>query len=588
MTDTESILIELRVPDLPYPVRSNVADDATDAWGELLEAAWRDASDERVVEHLKAHDDTFTLRQVNAGYLADRIMNVFLRRSGLHSFLVHRAARLRFWLALDLDRRGDQAASANSALRRWLDSLESLQGWSRTGGRSDRWMIEQLEGLEHAVSEAFSQRDTAPLDAHVERWTENLAQQGGQARRIAERLWRTEKGAAGQRAAENAVRAALARSCRGRRLPQGLRDFLENDWRQQMRSIALESGVTSEPWRHAHRLLEWLVWVGDPELSDQDRNRLYQVGEQLTDKLSQLVRTTTGEAPDPRRFEPVDTLLGQRMRDEAQSLVQARFPEGDPRWLNPMADAVKREAARWQGSWYLRYEEGQEIRQFFFGFLEETGEVLWTNAQGAKLGLQSFCEVREMLETGQLNHLPAGQAFGRVLEDTLRSLERVLESQRRQRARARERARLEAEALRLRREQAREEQARLEAERLEREEAQRREAEVRARDEEESARQAEELERQNQTLEQVDKLVAGGWIEVGTGEAAQRLKLALRISTTGKLVFVDRFGLNRKEIMREELMRWLMAGEARILSEGVAFADTLSRVTGRLRVGGSQ
>lgn len=584
MSLTESIITELRIPDLPYPVGREVPDN-TAGWHAMLYEAWQAGSDARVVDHLKAVDDTWSLRQVNAGYLADRIMSVFLRRSGLHPFLIHRAARVRFWLAMDLEQNGAQAVDGDSALRRWLDSLELLQGWSRTGGRSDRWVLEHLGELENAVTKALSENDTSALHACVERWIRSLDQQTRQARKVAERLWRTEQGAAGQRAAENAVRAALARSCRGRKLPPGLQRFLEDDWRLLMRHVALEQGVASEEWRHAHRLLEWLVWVADPTLSDQDRNRLYHVGEQLTEKLSDLVERVTGDRPDATRFQDVDALLVQRMRNEPVALEPVSLPEVDPRWLEPIPEAEKAEASRWVGSWYLRYEEGQEIRQFFFGFLEDTGEVLWTNAQGAKLALQPFYEVRDMLETGELDHLPVGYSFGQVLKDTLSSLQRVLQSQRSQREKARARAQEEAEALRLQQERAREAQERQEAERREREEKARIEAERNARDHEEARRRTEEAEQQKAIIDRIDQLAAGAWIQVGSGESARRLKLALRIGASGKLVFVDRFGLSREEIQRDELIQWVLRGEATLLSEGAEFADTLSRVAGRLRVG---
>ena len=587
MIHIESIITELRIPDLPYSVSDGDTPDGEERWRDLLKTAWRDASDERVVDHLKADAGTWTLRQVNAAYLADRIMNVFLRRSGLHPLLTHRAARLRFWLALDLERRGDEAVSPGSALRRWLDSLERLQGWSRTGGRSDRWVLEHLQELENAVSETLAGMDTAALDACVARWIARLAQQVERARKVGERLWRTEKGAAGQRAAENAVRAALSRSCRGRRLPRELLTFLEEDWRQQMRSIALVSGIGSDHWRHANRLLEWLVWVGDPSLSDQDRNRLYYVCEQLIDKLTELIDSVNGQPPHRGRFQAVEIMLVRRTRNDQMTLAQARFPDADPRWLNPFSRENREEASRWEGIWYLRYEQGQEIRQFFFGFLDETSEVLWTNAQGAKLQLQALSEVREMLETGELDCLPESYSFGKVLGDTLNSLQRVLESQREQRDRARERARAEAQALRLQHEKAREEQARQATERLEKDKRELREAEQNARDEEAAAERGAETERHNAALQQVDRMAAGAWIEMGAGDEAQRLKLALRIGASGKLVFVDRYGLNRKEIMRESLMRSLLQGDARILNEGVEFAETLSRVTGRLRVGGN-
>lgn len=584
MSLIESIITELRVPDLPYPV-GQVEQGEPELWRQTLAQAWQSASDERVVTHLQRVDAGWTLRQVNSAYLSDRIMGVFLRRSGLHPYLVHRAARLRFWLALDLEARGDDAVAVERPLRRWLDSLQALRGWSRTGGRSDRTVEQQLTELEQAVSAAFERGDEDPIEDCVSGWIEQMRRHTDQAERVAVRLWQTESGAAGQRAAEQAVRAMLSRTCRGRVLPPGLIRFIEEDWRGLMRRAALKDGLDSDVWRHTCRLLEWLVWVGDPDLCGQDRNRLYHVGEQFTDKLGQVIEMVEGDAPDPRRFTDIDALLAHRMRDEPVEQEAADFAEADPRWLEPSDGTDASDARAWEGGWYLYEEEGQEIRQYLLGFLAETGEVLWTNAQGARIGLESFRSVKTRFEAGELTLLPDAYPFAAVLDDTLNSLERVLEAQREQRDQARDKARKEADALRRAHEEALDEGHRRETEREAREIRARDEAEQAARDEAEAERIRQASEQWQNLLAEVDRLEEGSWIQQGSGDDALRLKLALRIRASGKLVFVDRYGLNRREIQRETLAEQVRDGEARLLSEGAEFADTLSRVVGRLRVG---
>ncbi|MGM0451215.1 MAG: DUF1631 family protein, partial [Pseudomonadota bacterium] len=389
----------------------------------------------------------------------------------------------------------------------------------------------------------------------------------------------------GQRAAEQAVRAMVSRTCRGRQLPPGLIRFIEDDWRGLMRRAALENGIDSDAWRHTCRLLEWLVWVGDPELCGQDRNRLYHVGEQFTDKLGQVVGMIEGTTPEPQRFSDIDALLAHRMRDESVEQEATAFPEADPRWLEPPDETLAEEALAWEGGWYLYEEDGQEIRQYLSGFLEETGEVLWTNAQGARIGLEPLRSVRARFESGELTQLPEAYPFAAVLKDTLSSLQRVLQAQRKQREEARDKARREAEDLRRAQEEALEEERRRETEREARETREREEAEQAAMDEAEAARINQAAEQWEELLAEVDRLEAGSWIQLGSGDEAIRLKLALRIRASGKLVFVDRYGLNRREIQRETLATRVRDGEARLLSEGAEFADTLSRVVGRLRVG---
>lgn len=238
-----------------------------------------------------------------------------------------------------------------------------------------------------------------------------------------------------------------------------------------------------------------------------------------------------GTAPDSQRFSDIDTLLAHRMRDEPVEQEAADFPEADPRWLEP------------------------------------------------------FRSVRARFETGELTQLPEAYPFGAVLKDTLGSLQRVLQAQRKQREQARDKARREAQALRRAQEEALEEERRRESEREARETREREEAEQAARDEAEAARISQAAEQWEGLLAEVDGLEAGSWIQLGSGDETIRLKLALRIRASGKLVFVDRYGLSRREIQRETLATRLRDGEARLLSEGAEFADTLSRVVGRLRVG---
>ena len=584
MSLIESIITQLRVPDLPYPVSYSEA-PASNCWHQQLAEAWAAQSDDSVVEHLRALDDTWSVRQVNAAYLADRIMNVFLRKSGLHPVLTAWAARMRFWLALELEARGPEAVSGDALVRRWLDSLEGLKGWSRTGSRSDRWVLDHLAEMERAISAAFRGDGTGALQQCVEDWLERIEHQRERARKVQERLWQTETGAAGQRAAENAVRAALGRTGRGRQLPQELIHFVEQDWRLVMRRIVLEQGLDSEAWRHAYRLLEWLVWVGDPHLSDQDRNRLYQVGEQLVEKLSGLVHSVTGEKPANARFEAIDRLLVARLREQPLTLVSPEWGACDPRWLEPPSPDLKAEAASWAGQWYVQRHQDTEVRQYFFGLLPDTGEVLWTNEQGVKLLLQPFSEVRDLLEAGQIHHLPPSYRFDQVLTDTLSSLQRVLESQQKQREQAVIRAREQAEALKRQQDEAEAERVREQQRREQEAAAERERVEAQAHSAQQEADRAEREAREREVLALVDTLEAGSWVELTRNGEKQKLKLALRIRASGKLVFVDRLGLNRCEMNRLDVAQLVMEGQARVLSGGAEFEETLSRVVGRLRVG---
>ncbi|TVP54861.1 MAG: DUF1631 family protein [Halomonadaceae bacterium] len=584
MKAINAIITQLRVPGLPYPVGRLESSQEND-WSQFLASAWMHQMDFAVIDLLKAEESIrWSTAQVNAGYLADRIMDLFLRHSGLHPSLVTRVARLRFFLAWDLHRRDQQAVAEQAPLREWLDSLHGLKGWSETGGRADRQVLNQLGLLQEAVSEAFNAHDDAPVNRFFAHWLEQTDSQHRRAETLQSRLLQTEQGAATQRAAENAAQAALGRALQGRQLPGQVHRFLQEDWCRVLRQSVRTGGVGGKPWRHGNRLLEWLVWVADPALSRDSRDRLYQVGEQLVDKMRGLVNDLWPHNPPVMDFSPVEELLLIRLKGETPVLEKIPAIVSDQRWLEPPDDLT--EAPQWQGQWYLYREGDREIRQFFFCTLPDTGEVLWTNGFGVKLDVQPFLQVQQALKDGHLRCLPPLQSFAAVLDKTLSGLEQLLAVQQQRRQHAMEQARDEARALRLaQQQQAAAEQQRLADERELAEAAARRAADD-AKEQALLAKQAQERQHHETLLALVDAVHLGGWVEPGTGgEKTRRLKLALRIKASGKLVFVDRLGLNRETLNRFDLAGLLLNGQARILDQGAEFEDTLSRVVGRIRVG---
>ena len=580
MNLADEILQELRVPDLPYPVSRDLP--PVD-WVPRLAEHWQRHSDDTVISVLKAGTENWSMRQVNAAYLADRVMDIFLRKSGLHPELLRRVARLRFWLAWRLAEEGAAALSEVQPIRRWLDTLESLRGWSDSGGRSDRWVLERLDALHDAVTAAFSGYDPQMPTDVVESWIAERTQQAERVARLQKRLLETEKGAARQRAAEQRARAATGRVLRDRVLAPAAVHFIDRYWQPLLRQIALEQGIESEAWRHASRILEWLVWAADARLSDQDRDRLYQVGEHLVDKLGDVWQKVTGSPLSASDTEDLQALLVARLKGEEVAAHPVLPQAYDDDWLESQTlDADLEDVER---QWFVEGEGTDELRRYLFAVLEDAGEILWTNGAGVKQGLEPVAHFRQALAEGRYRRLPALNPFGEVLADTLASLGKVLQAQRVQRERALAKARQQADQLRQAQaqaaaeaQQAAEDQARAEAE-------ERKRIQLAAEAAEEAARLEAEAELDARALAEVDALKLGGWIELVEQGEKHRLKLAVRINASSKLVFVDRHGLSRRELLRQDLKARIRAGEARILSAGAEFDEALSRVVGRIRVG---
>ncbi|MBR9870962.1 MAG: DUF1631 domain-containing protein [Gammaproteobacteria bacterium] len=585
------VLTGIRVPDLPYPA-GNASPAAIPDWRPLLLSCWSEQRDERVTHVLRSVQIDWSVRQVNAAYLADRIMDVFLNTSGLHASLVSRIARLRFWFAWRLGEEGGEGFPL--VVLEWLDHLQEWRGWSDTGGRSSRVLLELLDSLVTAVAASFEQQSIESVEVYCQQWLNDSLKRRGQTDKLRQRLDETERGLSRQRNAEQISRALVGRALKGRQLPAVISGFLLNDWISVLKQSVLADGEESELCRHANKILEWLIWAGDPELSDRDRGKLYRVGEQLGDLIHDVWRRAMGHDIPIAKIEAINEVIVSRIKGETLDLEMALPPNGDftcdPGWLDRKALAAS-DVEPYLEHWFVKGEGIDEQRRFFFTLLPDSQEIVWTNGWGVKLGLQDWSEFQHELGAQTLRLLPDPKPFGEVLAETILVLVKVCDKQQQQREQAARDVRARAEALRREKEEAQ----RLAAEQQAAHEAMLEQQRVEA-EQQRIADEKRELDRLTREAEadaaqQIDQLGLEGWILLEPEQpngTPLRLKLAVKIAASGKFVFVDRLGLNRHQFMRDELVAGIVGGTIKILGGGAAFDETLSRVVGRIRGGRSE
>ncbi|TGN41602.1 DUF1631 family protein [Marinobacter confluentis] len=582
------VLSGIRVPDLPYPVGKPEKESVSD-WTPLLMSCWTEQRDEPVSHVIRSVSLTWSVRQINAAYVSDRIMDVFLKSSGLHPELAGRLARLRFFLAWRMNLEG--GGLFNDALMNWLDSFQDHRGWSANSGRSSRLLLDQLDALTIEVAGCFESGDTTAVMAFCQQWIADAEKREQQTERLRERLLKTEQGAARQRRAEHTARALIGRAMKGRQLPEPIVQFVMETWFPLLKQIIWEEGLDGDNWRHASKLLEWLVWIGDPKLSDKDKNRLYTVGEQIGDRINDVWSRLNKKPLPEASLAGIQSVMVQRLRGEVPELVPALPPADrfswDSSWLalEPVPESDYREMAQ---KWYVEGEGAKEQRRFFLTLLEDTQEVLWTNGAGVRLGFSPWSVFRSDFDQGVLRPLAPIRPFGEVLAETVTALSNVLQRQMQQRKQAAEDAQKKAAALRKEKEQAEKVRAAQQAAEAAEKERLRLEAEAQrqADQDAEAARLRQEKEVAARIL--VEGIKLGGWIVVENRDSPgepRRLKLAVRINASRKLVFVDRLGLNRREYIEDALIEDVVEGNVRVLGVSAEFDDTLSRVVGRIRVG---
>jgi hypothetical protein len=183
-------------------------------------------------------------------------------------------------------------------------------------------------------------------------------------------------------------------------------------------------------------------------------------------------------------------------------------------------------------------------------------------------------------QTGIVKLLESNYTFERIIEDSLRGLDKVVSTQIKARDEAKQKARKEAESIVI---------AKRRAQKLaEKQDADRIKEIKKSKDE---AIKKEKILQIKQVAELVDGLTLGAWVEfqfedgVDAAMVKEKYKLAVKISTSQKFIFVDRFGLKRREILRKELVESILKDQARIVTHGENTSDTLERVVGRIRLG---
>ncbi len=206
-------------------------------------------------------------------------------------------------------------------------------------------------------------------------------------------------------------------------------------------------------------------------------------------------------------------------------------------------------------------------------------------AQPSALVCVTFYGVKHMTFTEEadvraLNHAPFVLqskllSLQQVLDATIRGFEKILETQQVARQAASEKAIKEAALLQREHENA-EKEARLQAEKQAKMIADR---STRLKAQREKA-YAEELNAN--ACATVSKLRLDAWIFVKSKQ--DKFKLAVKLASAKKFVFVDKHGLQKIEFLEEELIEAVSRQEVECLSFGAEFEDSLERVVSRIRI----
>jgi hypothetical protein len=480
-------------------------------------------------------------------------------------------------------------SSADSILT-ILDRLgEAFIGWSSKLGRSGELLLQQLEKTTSAITTG-----TPDIPAIAAELTAFLAKDAKRISKLEARLCATETGQLRSQQSKNLAANMINEAMSGNQFTASIISFLQGHWYDSAQLLVLQHGVDSEEWRRAVKITKTIIWTYQPLVANeaempQERQHLYRIVENLSTEIRQglVALKHNSEALDAAlediEYDHVNIVSGQPLtcvdyRPLACDLAPSARSKISRRLINKV-DALQ------SGQW-LAFKDGEQaVRIKLVLKLDDVKQLLFSNRNGVKVMEKSVEEFAYFLSSGSAKVLHHDDIFSSTFNTYYLNL---VNEQRRQQQLVNERkTRFNdkvAASEQVQRDEENEAKSRLRAKQKIDEEtrhATHNKQQDKARQETSKLNKADKTSRF--TLA-VAGLSVGAWLRLpSTEKAFEECKLAVRIASADKMIFVNKTGHKIGEYNSADLIELLVAGQADIQDHSVEFEDSLAQVVSRLR-----
>jgi hypothetical protein len=411
--------------------------------------------------------------------------------------------------------------------------------------------------------------------------------------RLEQRLIDGLRGQLRSRRAQQLAARELNRAMGGSQFSADMVGFLQDEWYGELQWCLLQFGESSPRWQQRVELTARLIdSLQDPGADAEARQRLYGLIAEIETELRSALMERAHDV------QSVDQQLARIEREHVALLKGRPVPAApftlianDDPWVSSAMslsrDLLQRVTELAPGSEYLIRDGEAELRVRLVLKMEDNGQLLFVNRLGVKVLQKSFEEFAYWLAAEIARPLPVATDSPAVLRRLLQQLlarsaqqtrmqaelRQRLEADEQRRLAARDKALAEAHAI-----------AEAQAQAVRAAEAKAREQELQRRRESGDAYRGDDSQRLRQARQIAAALAIGSWVEFfdEVGQS-QRLRLAVQLASTGKLIFVDREGVRRADCERDVFAARLLDGSVRVLDQGPQFEDTLARVVDSLR-----
>ncbi len=525
----------------------------------------------------------FSGKQQGRFRVARRVVRDYLAQPAFHPDLAaalneHREGLLAAALATPswVEQRGHPVNDVLQALG------ELAPGWCPEHPQADD-LRARMAGWLQALADDTPVKELA---GEIWTWLERFHQRVD---KLGERLRQAEEGAMRLEYARRQAAAVIQRQLAGRPLPDFLARDLVNHWWPAFEWILLNRGEDSALWDQAVRVLTLLFWSLQPEQGEeQNQRKLKRVSRDLHGQLRALLDETVADAA-----------ARSRMLDDIQVAHTALLSGRELNFVEvtePVSGSVVEDAGAAISEDLLREMHGLSTRDWFE--VRATGErmrllirqddyqqLLFVNQAGLKTQTTSFEDFAWRLTNREVVQVPRPVAPRELVVEHLEDLARQYRQQQQEkkaRAAAEEQTQASAAPEPASTEQADGESTTPAAQSAPEPESG--EMEEHAADAAPEAETADGQSERKRARLLVSGLPLGTWMEFREDDDSwTRLKLILVMSSSDKYVFVSRSGLDRREILRRDLIDGIARGTISVLSSDSRYDDTLSRVVGGLQ-----
>lgn len=529
----------------------------------------------------------FSGKQQGRFRVARRVVRDYLAQPAFHPDLAaalneHREGLLAAALATPswVEQRGHPVNDVLQALG------ELAPGWCPEHPQADD-LRARMAGWLQALADDTPVKELA---GEIWTWLERFHQRVD---KLGERLRQAEEGAMRLEYARRQAAAVIQRQLAGRPLPDFLARDLVNHWWPAFEWILLNRGEDSALWDQAVRVLTLLFWSLQPEQGEeQNQRKLKRVSRDLHGQLRALLdETVADEAARSRMLDDIQVAHTALLSGRELNFVEV---------TEPVSGSVVEDAGAAISEDLLREMHGLSTRDWFE--VRATGErmrllirqddyqqLLFVNQAGLKTQTTSFEDFAWRLTNREVVQVPRPVAPRELVVEHLEDLARQYRQQQQEkkaRAAAEEQTQASAAPEPASTEQAGGESTTpaAQSEPAAAPEPESGEMEEHAADAAPEAETADGQSERKRARLLVSGLPLGTWMEFREDDDSwTRLKLILVMSSSDKYVFVSRSGLDRREILRRDLIDGIARGTISVLSSDSRYDDTLSRVVGGLQ-----